>query len=185
MFANEVDTAEVLQKHTLLLQELEDKSSSRFEKLEKIYAFITFHNTKLFQSKSVCAAGCSHCCRINVDMTEIEASYIAEKTNYQVKENIESLSSERIDTKDEYCPFLNQETHSCTIYEFRPAVCRMYNVFESAELCRTKEQQYQITLTTSPLIQDLYIKECIVNLSENRELQKSRAGLRDIRQWFN
>lgn len=183
MLDNSIDTTEVLQKHDELLKELENENLDRLEKVKKIYDFITFHNAELFEKQSVCAAGCAHCCKINVDMTEVEAAYIAKNIDREYNQNIESEDAEQI-IPNGYCQFLDQESSKCTIYEYRPSVCRMYHVFESPELCKAKEQQYQVTLASAALIEPLYINEFIIKLSNNEELKLKRAGLRDIRQWF-
>lgn len=91
-----------------------------------------------------CKAGCSHCCRINVDISEAEAEILvdyAEQENIEVnREALESQqhlsNGERSKSLFKDCVFLSKE-NTCKVYKVRPLNCRKYLVQTAPELCNT------------------------------------------------
>lgn len=120
----------ILKKYKKLLLQLDSDRSARFAKVKKIYKFIDDHNDEIFKKDTVCGKGCAHCCYMNVDVTEVEASYIAEYTKKPLNVNINSSVYADISKHSDIpCPFLDVNDSSCTIYDVRPSVCRMYHVY--------------------------------------------------------
>lgn len=117
--------------------------------IEPIYAF------------TPCKKGCSACCNLTIDMTEIEAELIKKyvEENF-TPEDIEYLEN-RFKDDSYHCPntqhCLNDESlrlkyfklnrpcaflsknGECTIYEVRPVNCRSYLVFSNPEICKPNE----------------------------------------------
>jgi len=175
----------ILKKYKKLLLQLNNDRSDRFSKVKRIYKFIDNHNDEMFKKDTVCARGCSFCCYMNVDVTEVEASYIAEYTKRPLNENINnSVHADISKYSGVPCPFLDIHNGSCTIYDFRPTVCRMYHVFESADKCKEGEGQKEVNITSSSLVEPLFIDYLANRLSNNEILKREHNGLRDIREWF-
>jgi len=84
-----------------------------------------------------CKKGCSHCCHMRVAIVQVESDYIHRKTGASVKRlELDSYVDEGpwIDA-NRPCPFLKDDV--CSIYEFRPMVCRTHVNFEDTnEVCR-------------------------------------------------
>lgn len=91
---------------------------------------------------SVCAKGCSYCCQVNVDISDLEAAYIEEKTG---KKATKSVYDKHPSSKDiPYCPFHDAENSICSIYEFRPLACRGFFAFDNPDLCIGNDQIHAV-----------------------------------------
>jgi hypothetical protein len=85
---------------------------------------------------AACKKGCSHCCHIKVEMTDLEAVQLGEAIGRRPNMN------QRYTSLDEAwfgyhtpCPFL--EDGECSIYEHRPMACRKNHNLDIDELfCR-------------------------------------------------
>ncbi|MFS2106120.1 YkgJ family cysteine cluster protein [Ralstonia sp. Ralssp135] len=95
-------------------------------KLRKIYALVD----KLVDAAGpfvACRRGCSDCCHINVNITEVEAQLIEEQTGRGYKR----LSTPVRHPADKFtgvpCPFLADG--ACSIYSVRPFMCRHHLSF--------------------------------------------------------
>lgn len=99
------------------------KLKSLYEFMDELYRFV--------QKFSPCKRGCSHCCHIEVSISELEAEYIRKH---------EGIKTARRPATGGYtygspCPFLKKG--SCSIYRSRPFVCRRHvTVDESSKWCR-------------------------------------------------
>lgn len=172
----------ILKKYKKLLIQLDNENINRHTKVKKIHKFIDDQNKQMFENQTICQQGCSHCCHINIDLPESEASYIADNINKPIKKDIIfSMHSKQYDGQS--CIFLDA-ANQCSIYEYRPSVCRMYSVFESIEKCASGEAQKQITINSSTLIRHLFSEYLMNKLSKNVTSEYSNEGLRDIREWF-
>lgn len=105
--------------------------SSVFDGLELIYAFIDKLNSRFVSTFVTCSKGCSHCCNMDVQMTTLEAEYIVRATG--IAHNIDTPLTTGHKTP---CPFLSK-MRVCTIYTYRPLVCRTYHVVSDPNLCST------------------------------------------------
>lgn len=75
-----------------------------------------------------CKKGCSACCSYDVLITSFEAEYIMLKTSRPINRN--NNYSQNNNTT---CPFLKDNL--CSIYNYRPMICRMYHTLDSPEKC--------------------------------------------------
>ena len=100
------------------------------EKLASAYAFIDKVNSEHISKFTSCNKGCSHCCRIDVQLTNFEAEYIAVMTG--VPHVIDSELSKG--HRGSPCPFL-KNNGECSIYLYRPLFCRTYHVMTEPALC--------------------------------------------------
>ncbi len=107
--------------------------------VKKIYAFVDWLTSASGLDKaSVCTKGCHHCCYLDVDVSLLEAAYIARNTPYtQVMR--ESRIRKGYHQGRQYCGFLDRGTGTCSIYEFRPLACRSFFAFDDPELCDKDE----------------------------------------------
>lgn len=89
-----------------------------------------------------CHKGCSACCRINVDISNLEAKVIIKycKENKipidekYLKEQTK-IEGNKIGQSDKYnnCVFLKD--NECSIYPVRPIQCRKYHVYNEPQYC--------------------------------------------------
>ncbi|WP_157825845.1 YkgJ family cysteine cluster protein [Colwellia sp. Bg11-28] len=105
----------------------------------------TVNETKKLGVRFGCENGCSYCCTLRVEALAPEIFYIAKKlkaylSNEQLTELVENLEdySEKAKGLSQIehqitCPMLNDG--KCTIYDFRPAMCRKFNSLD-AEVCK-------------------------------------------------
>lgn len=110
--------------------------SDPLKSLAELYAFFD-EIASYANGLTACKNGCSHCCHMEVGAYQIEADYIAAGTGFSVAKAAEGFARSKggwIDT-NRPCPFLKDD--ACSIYEFRPMVCRTHMSFEASnELCR-------------------------------------------------
>lgn len=93
-----------------------------------------------------CKAGCSHCCSVRVEALEPEIFQIVRRIRTLPQADIERLTARlkeyaasargvsALDHRIE-CAFLKENL--CSIYEFRPAVCRKAHSFD-VEKCKSR-----------------------------------------------
>ena len=148
------------------------------------------------QSESACRNGCHHCCHIGAMVSETEAKLIAKETGRALQEpnpehvvvvdpakalsaqegmeelaRVQQIASDRFFGKA--CPML--EAGSCSIYKYRPLVCRqLINLDDDDLLCQLVEG----AAVRVPYL-DQRISQAFYTL-----LLGSNARLADIRDWF-
>lgn len=104
------------------------------DQLEAVYRLVDEFNAFLAPFMS-CKKGCSHCCRIDVQITTLEAELI------QVRQGIPAHPAPQFTFGHrDPCPFLVPDG-SCGIYESRPLICRMYQVAGDPEHCQDGHEQ--------------------------------------------
>jgi uncharacterized protein len=79
-----------------------------------------------------CKPGCADCCG-PLMMSRLEAKRIRRATGIDPMALMNNLE-QAIQTGCLTCPFVHPETHRCTIYEIRPAVCRIFGASEHRRL---------------------------------------------------
>jgi Fe-S-cluster containining protein len=111
-----------------------EKPKNKFERMKQIYALadaITYEKRDYI----VCRKGCAWCCAIPTEILPIEVEYIENnttwkrsETNYQIVPGSENNVG--------YCPLLDQQTGTCSVYEYRPYNCRTFVAYDSPEYCQ-------------------------------------------------
>lgn len=124
---------------------------------------------------SVCVKGCSHCCKLNVDVTLVEADYIA----HQLKRGGYDFGYQAGFERGSYCPFHDADTKTCGIYEFRPIACQLFASMDSPEYCKTPDVPHKITTQHS-----LGPFEQLVAPIEQASVNDKTPVYADIREWF-
>lgn len=84
---------------------------------------------------ATCHAGCGACCHIPVRISEYEAAVIAARTGRKMTK-VSAKAAKRLNQKEFYCacPFLQEGR--CSIYEFRPLMCRIhFSLDDSPDWC--------------------------------------------------
>jgi len=121
----------------LLIDEtINGKGLSLFEKLEGVYAFLDRYNA-FVSTFSVCQKGCAHCCRIDVNMSRLEAEYITFKGGPMLDQG--SKFSVGHSTP---CYFLT-ENSTCSIYALRPFNCRTFHTLDDPKYCVDGYEEHQ------------------------------------------
>jgi uncharacterized protein len=104
------------------------KNASTRSKLGSLYR-LTDEIAEHAKPYVACGRGCSNCCKMNIQISDSEASKIADETGHrptQLKQSIDH-SSEKFAGKT--CPFLVDD--ACSIYQSRPLVCRSHFSFDT------------------------------------------------------
>lgn len=150
------------------------------KKVERLYEFVDWYITVTgVREKAVCQRGCAHCCYLDVDVTLIEALYLAKKTgNLTVIDRNERLRA-KYEVGHNYCQFLDKNTGTCTVYEYRPLACRSFMAFDNPKFCEldadghgTEHAIYVVK--SSQLVQFI-----------GYQLERMSSGrFADIREWF-
>lgn len=122
---------------------------------------------------AACKAGCAHCCHIPVKITQAEAIHIGRKVGRKPLPASSLPPEPQIQGYESPCPFLLD--NACSIYEWRPAVCRSHlNLDKDDLLCQLQPGMAVPVpyLDTRPLVMAAF------------QVLGSNQVLADIRQWF-
>lgn len=119
-----------------LLDEVDNLINVRFngpgtliEHLRVAYSFLEKVSREHVSTFVTCKKGCSHCCRMDVQITTFEAEYIVMATG------IPHIPNAKLTTGNKgACPFLSN-AGECSIYAFRPLLCRTYHSLSDPKLC--------------------------------------------------
>lgn len=83
-------------------------------------------------------SGCGNCCSNILPLSDVEVKRIHEYIRKNgIKEQKKLFASP--DALDMTCPFRDEANRKCTIYEVRPAICRVYLCDNDAKGIRPKE----------------------------------------------
>ncbi|PLY08422.1 MAG: hypothetical protein C0625_02205 [Arcobacter sp.] len=144
-------------------------NDDKFLKIKKLYDYSNVLYSQ-YHDKAVCQKGCAHCCKIQVDVSEIEVEYIEKNTDYK-----RSMTN-NINTND-YCALLDLDTGLCSIYDYRPLSCRAFLTFDNPSYCEEKNSSHTVTtLIKNPKLYQMY-QLLLLTTNTNQEL-------RDIRNYF-
>lgn len=116
------------------LRILQNSNIDNYRKLDAIYNESEKINDFLRPYFS-CHPGCSYCCKYDVLITSFEANYIAKKIGKFLKNDKFSLKN------NTYCPFLKDKI--CSIYKYRPLICRTYHVYGNPKDCEIDYNDYK------------------------------------------
>jgi Fe-S-cluster containining protein len=136
------------------------------KKLVNLYEFMG-EVSGSFSHLTPCKKGCSYCCEIRVDVSNIELSLIKSKARKAYNNATKDL------VIGEPCPFL--KNNSCSIYEVRPFLCRRHQVFTPTnELCVNNDELGQELLSFSE------IERSYIHILSESDFEKPK----DIREYF-
>lgn len=121
---------------------------------------------------SVCKKGCNHCCYIDVPITEIEAKYIEKNTGKVVRLNHGNYKPHGKRTP---CTLLGSDG-ACSIYSYRPLVCRAYLTFDSPTYCQENSIDH-VTYDSRAHPNLMKLGEVLIQLN-------NASGFKDIREYF-
>lgn len=119
---------ELSKRENEIEKKLAAENASARSKLRKIYHLMD----ELGESRApfvACEKGCTACCKMNVEISQIEANLIAEKTGIPAKQLPKSQSHNENEFIGVPCVFLKDG--ACSIYEIRPFVCRNHVSFDT------------------------------------------------------
>lgn len=135
-------------------------SSTNYDLLTNIYEYtdMVCSDQNLFS----CSKGCSACCHIDVQITELEANYINLKSGKGFRNKVMTINNRTP------CPFLDNDI--CTIYKYRPLACRKHFTNADPSLCENPKSKV-------PLFFNSQLYKISYFLSINLKWK-------DIRDWF-
>jgi len=107
--------------------------------LGSLYKIADLHNVPIGRMLS-CQEGCSYCCVAPVDLSAIEARYIAGKAGVAQLENPRHVERQSCYSR---CPFLNED-NECEVYPWRPFNCRTLHAFGTPEQCNPLNNEQQV-----------------------------------------
>lgn len=162
------------------MQELIDtkingRGVSLFESLEAVYAYMDRFNA-FVATFAVCQKGCSHCCKIGVEVSRLEAEYISVKGGPMLDQG-----SSRTASREGSCPFLGKNG-ACTIYDRRPFNCRTFHTLDDPKYCANLDEEHQ-TYGSAGTGYGVTIYSDLARWLDH--VHQSRGlPYRDIRDWF-
>ncbi len=118
---------EIAEQEDALPKELARLNSSPRVKLRKVYQLLDKIGAAA-ESNVACGKGCSDCCKMNVTISDIEASQIAEHTGRRPVALKTPMTHDVSTFLGQPCPFLKEDI--CSIYDQRPMVCRKHFNFD-------------------------------------------------------
>jgi len=125
----------------------------------------------------VCKAGCAYCCHLKIEVSRLEAEYIGEKTGVIPARLVEVVRRDpHAFSEQTPCPFLKKGM--CSIYEYRPLICRMHVSMDVDDYwCRFENWKNPGGAVPKPKFHS--ILNAYIELNE-----KSGSVLADIRDYF-
>lgn len=114
---------------------LDSVKNNPFLEISLIYGFLDTFG-EFASTFTVCQKGCSACCKIGVEMTALEASFIEKNTSHRIVSNKQRKLKTNTD-----CPFLIDGI--CSIYEYRPFNCRTFFTVDNPKHCETPNEPHR------------------------------------------
>lgn len=80
-----------------------------------------------------CKDGCADCCG-PIEMSRLEYFRVV-KASGRSSEDIKKQMQSNLKQGNYRCPLLHPKTNHCTVYEVRPAICRLFGVVKDRMQC--------------------------------------------------
>ena len=166
--------ADLIEREDALPARIRSDNASAQAKLGRIYALVdefAEHRTPYV----ACRRGCADCCRMNVEVTSVEAARIAAGTGRPVRPLTQSKAHAPTEFAGQPCPFLVD--NACSIYALRPYVCRHHASFDvDAHWCDPQ----RMSTVTVPILELSGAKQAMYEVLR----QAKRPVMADIRDFF-
>ena len=165
-------------KATSLYRALQTSRAPLGEQLQMVYRYMDSFQPYLAQITTCSRAGkgCSHCCRIDVQITTLEAENIWLYTRRLAQPTGPITTGHKTP-----CPFLDKEG-ACSIYKQRPLICRIYHVAGDPVHCDPASGAKQIHYGHPPKFGNNIFKNLI---GWTHHVAINNGGtVRDIRDFF-
>jgi len=160
-----------------MFRSLHEMQLSDFATVKRIYKISDAFNRMTISKHSICQRGCAHCCKVGVILTTLEAKYIA----LNIGELVNTEEEETQDYTGQYCPFLDQDKAECSIYEYRPIVCRSFAAFDHVDICADDSYPQHLITCVDPvrLPGQVQTKLAVILMQISQSYP-----IKDIRQFF-
>lgn len=135
------------------------------ERAKKVHALVDHEVSLETEIPLSCTKGCSHCCHLEVEVTNYEAKILKDivsngfpidlrRLKVQAERSLQDPAWRTLGLRAQNrCVFLGAD-ESCEIYDTRPVMCRRHSVTSPAKYCESLDQL--ITLRYFPRV-DLII----------------------------
>jgi Fe-S-cluster containining protein len=143
-----MDTLHKIAEKVSLFEQLRRQGVHDYHIIIAIYSIIDKLVADSAKGESIsCRKGCAFCCKMNVDVTDMEGAVIlAYCRDNKIPINKDYLAVQATIPKEMLgftpkiaaCVFLTEE-NTCSIYPVRPLACRKYRVTSAAELCNMEK----------------------------------------------
>ncbi|MDQ9126815.1 YkgJ family cysteine cluster protein [Serratia fonticola] len=161
-----------------LINKMNMQPGSVFLKLKQLYALLNRFNKNFVSDFTNCKKGCAHCCKMDVQLTPLEAEYIVHATK------IPAINSPLSTGNTSMCPFLS-EKEVCSIYNFRPLLCRTYHVLSDPYLCEDPDAQVMQYGAQSANMGNFIYKTVAEWIYFQGYQSTGKIDFRDIRDYFS
>lgn len=124
-----------------------------------------------------CKMGCAYCCHQAIDISRLEAEYIGEKSGVIPARLGEVVPRDpRTFSEQTPCPFLKKNV--CSIYEYRPLICRIHVSLDVDDYwCRFENWHKPGGAVPKPTFHSIFNAYSELN-------QKTGSVVADIRDYF-
>ena len=143
------------------------------------YAMVVSVADEILRSQEgfvACGKGCSHCCHMNVQISNVEAEKLQERSGKQKAKILRPVRHAHDEFKGVKCPFLGT-AGECTVYESRPLACRTHTSFGVDDYGCLSVNMHRLTV---PMVRMTGIVEAYAEVVGGR----SGIVLADIRDFF-
>lgn len=122
-----------------IVAELTIDNSSAKSKLGKLYRLLA-DASEVAKPFVACQNGCSACCKMNVDVTSVEAERLALVSGKRMARVTAPIKHREDEFSGVACPLLVND--SCSVYEARPFACRAHHSFDTSSYWCQPERAY-------------------------------------------
>lgn len=137
---------------------------------------------RAYKDYVVCRKGCAHCCQLPVGMTFFEAEYIASRSGRKLNRKAKQITDIKPNKHNTtLCPFLDTDTATCSIYEYRPLACRMFATIDSHLFCEDIDVNHSIVTTE---VSQAFQFSTATMVKAVMAVMPKQAAFSELRQWF-